>query len=302
LNTKISQTGAGFSLANKEVEFTYDAAGLNTVVERYVDGLLKLTTTNAYDTYGRLTGISHVNGAGVVASSSYVIDALDRLTSETVDGQSRTIGYDSIDQVATVTGSNSEAYTYDKNGNRTNAGYSTGADNRLLSDGVYSYVYDAEGNRIRRTELATGIRDNYTWDYRNRLEKIVTVASGGAVLQTVEYEYDVDDQRVRKVVTGALPTAGVVENYFIDRNQIAFVTDGSGVETFHYLYGLDVDSMISNVMLATSVKRLDGILTIVPMLLTLMSFSRLIMLSLSQLLMLSILALLSHLIMLPVML
>jgi RHS repeat-associated protein len=237
LNTEIVQTRDG--LADKKVEFTYDAAGLNTVVERYVDGLLKLTTTNAYDVYGRLTGISHVNGAGVVASSSYVIDDLDRLTSETIDGQSRTIGYDSIDQVATVTGSNTEAYTYDKNGNRTNAGYSTGADNRLLLDGVYSYVYDAEGNRIRRTELATGIRDNYTWDYRNRLEGIVTKDANGATIRTVGYEYDVDDQRVRKTVDG------VVENYFIDRNQIAFVTDGNGNETFHYLYGLDVDRVLA---------------------------------------------------------
>ena len=36
-----------------------------------------------------------------------------------------------------------------------------------------------------------------------------------------------------------------MENYFIDRNQIAFVTDGSGVETFHYLYGLNVDAVMA---------------------------------------------------------
>jgi RHS repeat-associated protein len=246
LNTKISQTGAGFDLANKEVKFTYDAAGLNTRVERYVDGLLKVETTNAYDDYGRLTGIEHRNGANVViGSSSYIIDDLDRLKTETVDAQSRTIGYDSIDQVKTVTGSNNEAYTYDLNGNRINPGYETGADNRLLSDGTYSYVYDAEGNRTQRTETATGIVDRYTWDYRNRLMSIVTVASGGAVIQTVEYEYDVDDRRVSKTITSALPTGGVVENYFIDRDQIAFVTDGSGQETFHYLYGLNVDAVMA---------------------------------------------------------
>jgi hypothetical protein len=65
LNTKISQTGAGFGLANKEVKFTYDAAGLNTRVERYVDGLLKVDTTDAYDDYGRLTGIEHRIGWGL---------------------------------------------------------------------------------------------------------------------------------------------------------------------------------------------------------------------------------------------
>jgi hypothetical protein len=68
---------------------------------------------------------------------------------------------------------------------------------------------------------------------------IVTFAADGSVLRTVGYEYDVDDQRVNKTVDR------VEENYFIDRNQIAFVTDGNGLETFHYLYGLDVDSVLA---------------------------------------------------------
>jgi hypothetical protein len=35
------------------------------------------------------------------------------------------------------------------------------------------------------------------------------------------------------------------ENYYLDRNQIAFVTDGGGNETFHYLYGLNVDQVLA---------------------------------------------------------
>jgi RHS repeat-associated protein len=200
---------------------------------------LKVTTTNAFDVYGRLTGITQTNGTGVFSADSYVLDNLDRLKTETKDGQSRSIGYDSIDQVKTVTGSNNEAYTYDLNGNRINTGYVTGADNRLMSDGVYNYQYDAEGNRTKRTKLADNTVDNYTWDYRNRLVSIVSKNAAGSVNKTVGYEYDVDDQRVKKTVDG------VVENYFIDRNQIAFVTDGSGHETFHYLYGLNVDSVMA---------------------------------------------------------
>jgi YD repeat-containing protein len=34
--------------------------------------------------------------------------------------------------------------------------YLTGENNQLLSDGTYNYEYDNEGNRIRRTEIATG--------------------------------------------------------------------------------------------------------------------------------------------------
>jgi YD repeat-containing protein len=110
----------------------------------------------------------------------------------------------------------------------------------LLSDGTYTYDYDAEGNRTKRTKIADNSVDLYTWDYRNRLVSIVSKTSiTGTVTQTVGYEYDIDDQRVQKTVDG------VVENYFIDRDQIAFVTDGGGQETFHYLYGLNVDAVMA---------------------------------------------------------
>jgi RHS repeat-associated protein len=36
-----------------------------------------------------------------------------------------------------------------------------------------------------------------------------------------------------------------VERYAIDRNQITFVTDEAGNETFHYLYGLNVDQVLA---------------------------------------------------------
>ena len=37
---------------------------------------------------------------------------------------------------------------------RTNAGYATGPNNELLSDGTYTYSYDTEGNRISRTRTS----------------------------------------------------------------------------------------------------------------------------------------------------
>jgi RHS repeat-associated protein len=238
LNTQIVQTRVG--LADKQVKFSYDITGQNTKIERYLGTTLVLTTTNAYeDTYGRLTGIKQENSTGTIANSSYVFDNLNRLTSETIDGINRQIGYDKIDQVKTVTGSNSEAYTYDANGNRTNNGYSTGVNNQLLNDGTYSYEYDKEGNRTKRTKIVGGAVDNYTWDYRNRLTGVISQDASGVVTQTVSYEYDVDNQRVSKTV------GGVVEKYVIDRDQIAYVTDGSGNQTFHYLYGTNVDAVMA---------------------------------------------------------
>jgi RHS repeat-associated protein len=81
--------------------------------------------------------------------------------------------------------------------------------------------------------------DLYTWDYRNRLTKVVSKDAAGVETQIAAYEYDVDDQRVRKSVNG------VVENYYLDGNQIAFVTDGGGNRTFHYLYGTNIDSVLA---------------------------------------------------------
>jgi RHS repeat-associated protein len=120
-----------------------------------------------------------------------------------------------------------------------NAGYQHTDQNRLTSDGVYSYDYDNEGNRTKRTEISTGKVDEYTWDYRNRLTSVVSKNIYGVVTQTVSYEYDVNDLRVKKTVDG------VVENYYLDGDNIAFVTDGVGDRTFHYLYGLEADQVLA---------------------------------------------------------
>jgi YD repeat-containing protein len=121
-----------------------------------------------------LKGITQRNSTGIIAQSTYVLDDLNRLTATTKNGQTQTYDYDSTDQVKTVTGSNSESYTYDQNGNRTNSGYVTDAGNRLRADGTYNYEYDFEGNRTTRTKIADGTVDTYSWDYRNRLMGIVT--------------------------------------------------------------------------------------------------------------------------------
>jgi YD repeat-containing protein len=211
LNTSIIQSRPG--LAKKKVVFEYDEFGQNKGVERFVGDVLAVNTTNSYDEFGRLVGIEHVNGLGaVIGSSSYVFDDLDRLTKETRDGVSREFDYDAIDQVKTVSGSNTEAYDYDLNGNRLN--YTLDSANRVVFDGVYRYTYDNEGNRTKRVKVDSGITDVYEWDNRNRLITITTSDSVGLVIQAVAYEYDVDDQRVSKRVVTA--QGQIVERYSIE--------------------------------------------------------------------------------------
>ena len=50
---------------------------------------------------------------------------------------------------------------YDENGNRTMSGYTTSTNNRLTSDGTYTYGYDADGNRVSRTKISSGEVNTY---------------------------------------------------------------------------------------------------------------------------------------------
>jgi hypothetical protein len=65
-----------------------------------------------------------------------------------------------------------ENYQYDDNGNRTAQGgglVQVGLNNRTTSDGRYSYEYDDEDNRTWRVDNSSGVSQEYTWDYRQRL-------------------------------------------------------------------------------------------------------------------------------------
>jgi RHS repeat-associated protein len=121
-----------------------------------------------------------------------------------------------------------------------NNGYQIGTNNQLLADGQFTYEYDHEGNRTKRTEAATGKVTEYVWDYHNRLTGVVFKDAAGVVLKNIEYIYDVNNQRIGKKIDGV-----VTERYVLDRNQIALVFDGQGVQKSRYLYGTQVDQVLA---------------------------------------------------------
>ncbi|MEJ5342271.1 MAG: RHS repeat-associated core domain-containing protein [Thermogutta sp.] len=159
-----------------------------------------------------------------------------------------------------------ESYQYDANGNRVTANgstYTTGTNNRLLSDGTYRYLYDAEGNRTHRFidanangQLDAGDTDitQYTWDHRNRLTKVSHRPSYGAAVDwVVRYWYDFQNRMVRKLAD--LNGDGDYEqkqNLAYDGNQVVmdFRWTGSGlVQTgdleWRYLWGPAVDQILA---------------------------------------------------------
>lgn len=142
-----------------------------------------------------------------------------------------------------------ESYAYDENGNRTGTGYVTAADNRLESDGTYTYGYDAEGNLVSKTK--TSVTGNevkyttYTWDYRNRLTETVCKNSSEEVVQTVQYTYDAFDRRITRTVLDGDDETVLAERYVYDGNAIVLVLDGSGAVNERCLQGPDIDQPLA---------------------------------------------------------
>ena len=226
------------------MDIAYNAVNQLTSLSRYSGVNSVVDTSYTYDLNQRLIQLSHKKGVSTIASYDYGYDNADKLASTTssVDGTS-SYSYDSTNQLTGASHSSqvNEAYSYDANGNRTSGGTVTGANNQLLSDGTYSYQYDGEGNRTRRTEIVTGKVTEYVWDYRNRLASVLFKDAGGVVTKTIDYIYDGNNQRIGKRIDGT-----VTERYVIDRNQIALVFDGNGVQTHRYLYGTQVDQVLAD--------------------------------------------------------
>lgn len=119
---------------------------------------------------------------------------------------------------------NDEAYTYDDNGNRQTANgstYTTDPNNQIDSDGTYNYLYDDEGNRIRKTAISGGSYETYEWDHRNRLVAVNFKNASNVLQKRVEYTYDAFNRWIGKKVD----TDGDSD---VDRSE-AFIYDGINI-------------------------------------------------------------------------
>jgi YD repeat-containing protein len=79
--------------------------------------------------------------------------------------------------------------------------YRYNAHNRLKDDGTYTYQYDKEGNRIRRTQksgLGANSYTQYTYDHRNRLVAVQYFDMTGAPGTRVDYQYDSEGRLVTR--------------------------------------------------------------------------------------------------------
>jgi len=146
--------------------------------------------------------------ASTIAAFSYTYDKANRVTSETRDGTAKSYTYDANSQVKS---DGTSSYSYDANGNRTMSGYSTstaGQANRLASDGTWNYGYDDEGSTTSKTRISDGHYWGYSYDLRNQMtQAIEKTSSGGSVVQTIDYVYDVfGNLLIRTLTVGSTVT------------------------------------------------------------------------------------------------
>jgi RHS repeat-associated protein len=237
------------------VSYQYDAAGQRTGIDRTmpppVGPAVDVSTAFSYDAAGQLTEIRHgVSGdSNPLADYLYVHDLAGQLVSETLHGQTTTYTYDQTGQLTAAhhTGQADEAYSYDSNGNRTSGGSVVGANNQILSDDTYTYTYDADGNLVRRTVIATGEYTTYEYDYRNRLVSATVYSAGGIVLREESFTYDVFDRLIARTVDadGAGPQAAVTIYTVYDGDNAWADYDSAGNVLARYLYGDGSDEILA---------------------------------------------------------
>ena len=191
------------------------------------------TTTYGYDDLGRLESLRQTTAATpVLYDYSYAYDAADRLTSETLNGVTRTYGYDDAGQ---LTNDNGTVYSYDKAGNRTGGGYVTGAGNRLLADGVWTYTYDDAGAMVGKSKAGEA------WTYEYDLRGQMTSAASGTT--SVSYAFDALGNRLQRQQTvGGVTTT---QRFAYDGGDVWADLDGSDAVTARRVFGDGPDEVLA---------------------------------------------------------
>jgi RHS repeat-associated protein len=206
-----------------------------------------VTLTFGYDQLGVRTSLTDSLSSQGLTTFSY--DGANRVTSEQDKEGTATFTYDNANELTAVGGSRTESYSYDLNGNRNSAGYTTGSGNELTASPGPSttYSYDNEGNLTGQTNTSTHVSTVYSYDYRNRL---TGVSGGGTLVAT--YVYDALDRRIGAQDSGAQTWTVYDGNGANDPPYADF--NGAGSLTNRYLTGPGVvlGAVVDQVLARTS--------------------------------------------------
>ena len=223
--------------------YTYNAAGSVTHID-YPNGVYG---TAQYDSMQRLTRLQYQRADNTLLSSyQYSRDAVGKVTRITeADGRQVDYQYDALDRLTreTITPAagpvQTVSYTYDAVGNRLTrtdaAGTLTYAydDNyRLLTDGLRTYSYDANGNLTASADGADN-HSAFTYNEGNRLVRAEITRAGHT--DTIEHRYS-RDRRLRTTVNGTEVTL-YVPDVSGGVPRVLLETDAAGTPLAQYVYG-----------------------------------------------------------------
>ena len=266
----------------KNVVLGYDADSRLSSVGMDQSCNLVATANYSYNGDSQITEVSNQDAAqnNLSTYQCYYDNAGDlyyRYDTGVASGQSwwvgETYGYDADSQViyGDISGGGGDTrsvYGYDANGNRTTTnvvtsigGYSDttqttqSATNRLLTDGVYDYTYDAVGNRLTATNIADGTVTGYTWNNDNNLTSVKQYASQAAYeastfTSAIYYSYDAFGNMVSRSPLppgeGQGEGGSGTENFIYDGQNQALILNSSGGVIERELSGPAVDQYFAS--------------------------------------------------------
>lgn len=226
--------------ANGSFQFGYDGLSRLVAVTRPNGIVDELTYNPSNDLLSRSSAL----GSTVLGQSAYTYDARGQRTARTGLSGTASFTYDLLGRLTGATyptgsGIADESYGYDDAGNRTSSAGSPSGwvydHNRLLRDGTATYTYDAEGNVLTRTDLATGALTQYTWNAENQLTSVFL--PGGSL---VAYRYDPFGRRI-EVTHGAQITRYSYDDLVVDAEY-----DGANALVATYVHGATPDSILES--------------------------------------------------------
>ena len=295
--TQTAQTGGSDNgVAAKNVVLGYNNNGQIGSIAAYAStgtGSQVYSATDSYDANLRLTDLVYSAAGSTIAgyhldynSNSTVADEYVRNDTTGTPGASytswaeltNTVDHDS-QLLSTSYSSNfanppcgsggsggSGTQSYDANGNRTSASVpsyltsDTGAGNRMLFDGTYTYAYDAAGNRILKWLNNNGVAESspqpgdtgitlYTYDNHNQLTAVnyyTTYANYHASTNAWEvgYGYGPFGDLVSRTPTGL--SGETAEYYVNDGQDLVLVLNSVAQVTERELNGPAVDQVLAS--------------------------------------------------------
>lgn len=183
-------------------DYDYDGAGNLTAIDDAVNP--DMDRGLGYDAVNRLTSASGPWGTGTIT-----YDGAGNIVSQTLGAFSLSYSYDAQNRLASVTGSQPAAYSYDLRGNvSVSAGRSFAYDaapNLVCANcggpNEVSYVYDGLNQRVKVTKSTTS-----TYEFHSVNGKLLTSYTPSQSNKVVEYIYLGDKRIAQRIVDGTAAT------------------------------------------------------------------------------------------------